>query len=81
MEGLATAVLLNTSDEREILQATEIQQLNWWGFGLELFLLISEEDIKELLESINLTGEKKLHLIVEGRPPTCYVGGRKGHMR
>lgn len=43
-EWLTAAVLINASDMVEI-QATKTQQLNWWSFGLELFLLISEEEL------------------------------------
>lgn len=41
---LAVAVLQGMSDEAEIIQVTKPQQLNWYGFGLELFLSISEEE-------------------------------------
>lgn len=33
---------------------------------------------KEIVETIESYEERKLSVIVEGRPPTCYSCGRKG---
>lgn len=43
----------------EIVQASKKQQVNWWGFSFELYVLITEEYTKEILESIELPEEKK----------------------
>lgn len=78
-EWLAATVLINTSNRVEIVQVTRTQQLYWLGFGLELFLI--SEYLKELLEIEYLSGDKRLCMAVEERPPTCYSCGRKGHIR
>lgn len=41
---------------------------------MELFLLIPEENITKMGEIINILGEKKLYVIVEGKVPN--VGKR-----
>lgn len=51
---MAAAVLYGTSKDAVIVQVTETQLLNKWGFGLELFLTISEVYMKKLLETIEL---------------------------
>lgn len=50
--------IFNTSELVEIHQAKKTEQLNRWDFVLELLVLISEEEIMKLPETINLPGEK-----------------------
>lgn len=35
------------------------------------------ENVKELSKTIELPGEKRLDMVVEGRPPACYGCGQK----
>lgn len=41
--ALLAIMLLGAGDEVKMFQAAKTQLLNWWGFGLKLFLLMSEE--------------------------------------
>lgn len=56
---------------RNVSGATRPKQLNWWDCGLELFLHITEVDLKELPEVIEWP-EVELNVVVEMKPPTCY---------
>lgn len=42
-EWMAVVVLGGSGTDAEVMQASRAQQVNWWGFGLELFLSVSEE--------------------------------------
>lgn len=50
-------VLNGTSKDVEIVQDTKTQMLNCCGFGLEVFRMITENDVKELLKITELPGE------------------------
>lgn len=65
---MAAAVLLNTSENVDIVQATRTPKLNWWGFGFEIDLII-RDDIKVLLETIEIPKENRLN-VAEWKPPT-----------
>lgn len=43
--------------------------------------MITENDMNELSKIIELPGEKKLFVVVEGRLPICYEYGQKGHIK
>lgn len=64
----------------ETVQSTKVQALNWGRFSLELFLGFLEEDMMQVSEIIELPGEKKLHMMLDGRPPTCYECELKEHI-
>lgn len=64
----------------KIVQVSRTQQLNWWGFSLELSMVITEEDLRKLLDTIELPKGKKLNIIIEGRPPRCFVCRQRGHV-
>lgn len=51
------------------------------GFGLELFLTISKEGSKQIPEAIELPDEKRSYVVIEGRQPTCFECGQKGHIK
>lgn len=80
-ELLATTVLTDAKEEFNIVQATQIQQLNCWKYGLELFFKITNKDLGNLPETIKPPEEKRLNVIVEGRPLTCFGCRKKGHIR
>lgn len=65
----------------EIIQAARTQQLNWWGYSLELLLHITEKGLKELLEVNELPEEIELNIVVEGKPLTCYGCNQKRHIK
>lgn len=78
---MASAVHANTRENVEAVQATKIQQLNWWGFGLELYVMITQKYIQEFPEIIELLNEKQLNIFVAGRPPACNGCGQKWHIK
>lgn len=43
--------------------------------------MVTEEDLKDLSELRERPEERKLNLIVEGKPPTCFGCGLKGRIR
>lgn len=59
-EYLSAVVLTDTNMKVEIVQASETQQLNWWGIGFELYQLITEENTKKMPESIELLWGKNM---------------------
>lgn len=71
--------LIGTPEDVLIFQATRTERIELWGFGLEFSLLISERNIKELLEIIVLSVEGILHVMVEGRHSTYYGCGGREH--
>lgn len=36
----------------EVVSSNRIKVVNWWGFGLEIFLMIAEEDYRDLTQVI-----------------------------
>lgn len=48
VEWLAAAILSNVNENIRLGQATRTQQLNWWGYNLELFLIIPERNLRYL---------------------------------
>lgn len=65
----------------EVIQVSQTQQLDWRGFGIEMFIIIPENNIEKLPERILLPEERKVNVIVEGRAPVCYACGQKGHIK
>lgn len=61
-----------TGKGTEVGQASKNHQLNWWEFGFELFLTISEAGKKELIETIELPDEKFPYVVIEGRSPNYF---------
>lgn len=59
MEWWAEAILVGISKKVKIVQTSKAQNLNWWWFGFELYLLITEEDSKELEGTIELPEEER----------------------
>lgn len=46
-EWLTAAILNGTGKDAKVIQVTRTQQLNWWDFDQELFVLITEKHAKE----------------------------------
>ncbi|XP_036360159.1 uncharacterized protein LOC118764025 [Octopus sinensis] len=42
---------------------------------------LSLEDLHSIMEEIILLEDTRLRITVEGRPPTCFLCGKKGHMK
>uniref|UniRef100_A0A0L8HUA5 CCHC-type domain-containing protein n=1 Tax=Octopus bimaculoides TaxID=37653 RepID=A0A0L8HUA5_OCTBM len=53
----------------------------WWGFGLEMWLFATFEDIERIPYQIEVEDERTLNVVVEGRKPNCYICGERGHMK
>lgn len=43
--------------------------------------MITEEDLKDLPQTLELLEGRILNVVVEGRPPTCYGRGQKEPIR
>lgn len=67
-------------EEARVVQATQAQQLNWWGYGLELnnvslLIRLNESSRNDRIAYVRLT------VIVEGRISTCYCRGQNENIR
>lgn len=78
---LAVAVLMGMKAESRIVQVTRTQQLNWWSYNLVLIIQASRLDLMEAPEIIQLPGDVRLVMIVEGQPRTCYCCRQNGHIK
>lgn len=76
---LVAVVFEGTTGEFRISQVTRTKQINWWGYGFEMIIQEIYNDMKEITETIELSDATKLAVILEGRFPTCYSCGKKGH--
>ncbi|XP_029657941.1 uncharacterized protein LOC115232245 [Octopus sinensis] len=68
-------------DGAKILKATRTNKLNYWGYGIELTIQATVEDLSRIAEEIVLPDDLILRMKVEGRPPVCFECGEKGHMK
>lgn len=66
-QWVVVTLMKNTESEYEIVHANRTQVLNWWGFGITLFVMIPKEDYRSLLQAIEY-GEKHLNMVIEERP-------------
>lgn len=78
---LVAVVLTEISENVQIIRVTRTQQVNLWRYGLKMLLQITEKDLKELPEIIELPDKMRLTIRVEGKPPTSYGCGQKGLIR
>lgn len=67
--------------DTDMTKATKPQHSNGRESVLEVFLTISEEDMKNSPERIEVPDEKYLHMVVESRPPNCSEGGQNRYIR
>lgn len=56
-------------------------QLNWWGNGLEIWLLTTYQDLERLPFQIEVPGENKLKVAAESQQPSCYVCSEWSQMK
>ncbi|XP_014782366.1 uncharacterized protein LOC106877848 [Octopus bimaculoides] len=68
-------------EEAKILKATRTKSVDYWGYGIELTIQATVEDLNRIDEEIALPDDQKLRVKAEGRPPTCFACGEKGHMK
>ncbi|CAI9715248.1 XP_036361568.1uncharacterized protein LOC118764671 [Octopus vulgaris] len=80
-EWLATAILGAAEEEVEVESFKESNVINWRGYGVELCLMATKEDIERFPYRIEIEDEKTLSVIVEGRKPNCYLCGTRGHIK
>ncbi|CAI9719597.1 XP_014783152.1PREDICTED: uncharacterized protein LOC106878453 [Octopus vulgaris] len=80
-EWLATAILGAAEEEVEVESFKESNAVNWRGYGVELCLMATKEDIERFPYRIEIEDEKTLSVIVEGRKPNCYLCGTRGHIK
>uniref|UniRef100_A0A0L8HRU2 Uncharacterized protein n=1 Tax=Octopus bimaculoides TaxID=37653 RepID=A0A0L8HRU2_OCTBM len=52
--------------------------VDWW---IEMSLQTTENDMIKIPEEIILPEDVRLRVVVEGKPPSCYLRGEKGHMK
>ncbi|XP_014783152.1 uncharacterized protein LOC106878453 [Octopus bimaculoides] len=78
---LMTAIMFNIKEEAKILKATRTQSIDYWGYGIELTIQATVEDLNRIDEDIVLPDDLRLRVKVEGRPPTCFACGEKDHMK
>uniref|UniRef100_A0A0L8I9B4 CCHC-type domain-containing protein n=1 Tax=Octopus bimaculoides TaxID=37653 RepID=A0A0L8I9B4_OCTBM len=78
---LMTAIKYNMKEEAKISEATRTKSVDYWGYGIELTIQATVEDLNRIDEEIALPDDQKLRVKVEGRPPTCFACGEKGHMK
>lgn len=62
------------------MRVNKIRTLNWLGYGLEIFVTMSQEDYRELPHML-LCRNKKLNIIIEGRPSLCYRYNTVEHLQ
>lgn len=55
--------------------------VDWWAYGLEMFLAVSEQDIREIPKTIGIGDNDVLHITIDGKPQTFYDYCRRGHLR
>ncbi|CAI9728531.1 XP_014782366.1PREDICTED: uncharacterized protein LOC106877848 [Octopus vulgaris] len=64
-----------------ILTMSKTQCLNFWGYEIEAVCAITSEYYEEIPETVELPTGEKLDIVLQGRPPKCYLCGMRGHMR
>lgn len=75
------SVYEGTGADTGIISTSKTQQLNGWEFGLEIYLLVSEECWKKIQTLITIGNRRSLYVILEGRPAICHWCNRKGHLQ
>lgn len=56
--GLMIAAAINNIENVELIQVSQIKQLDWWGYDIEMHTLIEEGSMLELLETLNLPEDR-----------------------
>uniref|UniRef100_A0A0L8H761 CCHC-type domain-containing protein n=1 Tax=Octopus bimaculoides TaxID=37653 RepID=A0A0L8H761_OCTBM len=63
------------------MKISRITEVNCSEYGLKVLVHISLSDLHKIAEELILPDEARLKIVVEGRPPVCFLCGVKGHMR
>lgn len=81
-EWVLAAIPIELEDV-EILQTFITNQVEWWGYGLETYLLVSYEDYDDIPKRINWWNADSLNVILNGcaPPPTVLNVDGRGHIQ
>lgn len=74
---LVFAVLAATKEDSKLITVRIMEQVNWWGSGMEVFIRATCQDTEDQPFEIVILEENLLKVIVEGRRPKCYLFGEK----
>lgn len=72
------AVLEGTKAYVYLSQVTWTNKINRWGYGIEMYIRISQDYLKEILETIELPNGVKLTAMLEEKLPSCYFCEERG---
>lgn len=64
-EWLVTVILSEVKEDMKVILGNKDTTVGWWGYGLELFLHITERDFKKLPEVIELPENVRLNIVIK----------------
>lgn len=66
------AVLGVTKGDVFFNKVTRTKKINRWGYRIEIIIRVSQDNLKEMAELIELPNGLKLTIVLERRFPSCY---------
>lgn len=73
--------LENTEDSYEVDIVNKTETVKHWGYGLTIFAMMSENDVRCLLEKVTIFNGRRLNVIVRGRLPLGHGCKERGHFK
>lgn len=68
------AAVINKVENVELMQVSLTKQVVHWGYGIEMFMMIAEEQMSEFPEVLNLPDSRSINAIAERHAQVLRTG-------
>lgn len=79
--GIKATILYDLVDSVSILKTTHLPLRNRLGQGLEMIVQATDEELESMPNTVEVSGDRDLRVMIYGRKPRCYKCGQTGHMK